>query len=73
MGVFAKDPRREEQPGGGSGLEIDLELTMCPECRRELHPWQERCPDHDLAGVPRGSLTRADLPPPPPELLGDDD
>lgn len=71
MGVFARDPRREEQPGGGSGLEIDLDTTVCPTCRRELHPWEETCPDDGAAGVAREALQRPDLPPPPPELLED--
>jgi hypothetical protein len=69
MGVFARDPRREEQPGVGSGLEVDLDVKVCPACRRELHPWEPTCPDDGSTGVERESLQRADLPPPPPELL----
>lgn len=72
MGIFANDPRKEEQPGGGSGLEVDLELKACPTCRRELQPWERHCPEDGTAAVPRTSLSAGDLPPPPPHLLGDD-
>jgi predicted amidophosphoribosyltransferase len=74
MGVFARDPRKDqEQPGGGSGLSLDLDLQVCPACRRELHPWERVCPDDGSQAVPRTSLQRADLPPPPPHLLADPD
>ncbi|MEX0658125.1 MAG: hypothetical protein WD080_03235 [Egibacteraceae bacterium] len=74
MGIFAQDPKRqqEQQPGGESGLHMDLDERLCPTCRRVLHPWESTCPDDDAAGVDRSSLTRADLPPPPAHLLDDE-
>ncbi|CAN5304193.1 hypothetical protein BH20ACT8_BH20ACT8_13860 [soil metagenome] len=72
MAVFARGPRREEEPGGGSGLELELDLLACPTCRRELHPWETTCPDDGAAAVPRAALTREDLPPPPAHLLNED-
>lgn len=47
------DPSRAR---GWSGLPEDLDLLVCPECRRELLPWQERCPDHGAEGIPREQL-----------------
>lgn len=75
MGVFAQDPRKqqEQQPGGSSGLHLDLDERACPRCRRALHPWEATCPDDGEAGVERSSLTRVDLAPPPAHLLGEPD
>lgn len=72
MGIFARDPNREEQPGPGSGLDVDLEERVCPTCRRSLHPWETACPDDGSPPARREDLTRADLPPPPPHLLDDE-
>jgi rRNA maturation protein Nop10 len=63
------DPKKkddEEQPGG-SGLRFDLDLRVCPECRRESLPWQEECPTCGVPTVPPAELpaqrfTLPDLP-----------
>lgn len=73
MGMFAKDPKKEEQPGVGSGLRVDLEVKACPRCRRELHPWEPVCPDDGAEAVDRSALPRRDLPPPPAHLLDDEE
>lgn len=73
MSVFAKGPKQEEEPGGGSGLGMDLELRACPQCRRELHPWESTCPVDGSPAVPRTSLRTEHLPPPPAHLLADED
>jgi hypothetical protein len=73
MAVFARGPRREEEPGGGSGLALDLDMLACPACRRELHPWEATCPDDGAAAVARTALTSQVLPPPPAHLLEDED
>lgn len=56
----------EEDGGGGAGerlsLHDDLDPLVCPVCRRELLPWQERCPEDDAAPVPRSQLPPADDP-----------
>jgi predicted amidophosphoribosyltransferase len=73
MAIISRGPQREEEPGGGSGLHLDLDLQVCPSCRRELHPWERTCPEDGAEAVPRTSLQRADLPPPPSHLLDDED
>lgn len=49
------DPKKggeeDEALPGASGLHLDLDLKRCPSCRRELTPWQERCPDCGELGV----------------------
>lgn len=70
--VTPNDKRDEEQPGGGSGLHLDLDETVCPTCRRALLPWQEHCPDDGARGVARTDLPSA-MPPPPAHLLADED
>jgi hypothetical protein len=73
MGVFAKGPQQEQQPGGGdAGLAMDLDLRACPSCRRELHPWEAVCPVDGAAAVARTALTSTALPRPPAHLLDDD-
>ncbi len=42
--------------GGGSGLEMDLDLKACAICRRELLPWQDVCPDDGGRAVPKAGL-----------------
>lgn len=71
MGLLSPDPRDEEDEGDvGRGLELDLEIKACPVCRRELLPWQSRCPEHDAEAVPRSHLPPAGAP--VPEHLRDD-
>jgi hypothetical protein len=73
MGVFAKGPRQEEEPdGGASALGMDLDLKVCPRCRRELHPWEPVCPVDGEAAVPRTALRDDSLPSPPAHLLDDE-
>lgn len=72
MGVFSKKQDFEEPGGGGSGLHLDLDERYCPACRRELLPWQERCPEDGAAGVLLEELPPS-MPPPPAHLLSDDD
>lgn len=71
MGFVTKDPRgNEEQPGGGSGLHLDLDERVCPVCRRDLLPWQLTCPDDGAAATMRSDLPPLDVP--PAHLLADD-
>lgn len=56
----------DEALPGATGLHLDLDLKRCPACRRELTPWQERCPDCGEVGVaasqvPAASFTLPDL------------
>jgi predicted amidophosphoribosyltransferase len=69
MGLYARDPRRgEEQPGGGSGLHLDLDELVCPVCRRAFPSWETVCPDDAESLVTRAQLPPL-LPPPPAHLL----
>jgi rRNA maturation protein Nop10 len=46
------DPKKQQEDDelpGSSGLRLDLDIRICPECRRESLPWQEECP---TCGVP---------------------
>ena len=52
----------EDDGGGGFGLGDDLDPKACPVCRRELLPWQDRCPEDDAAGVRRSELPPVDDP-----------
>ena len=40
----------------GSGLQLDLEVTVCPQCGREAGPWQKTCPDCEVATVGRTEI-----------------
>ncbi len=73
MGYVTNDPKKsEDQLPGGFGLSVDLQLIVCPECRRELPEWQRECPSCGLAGVPRTSLGQQ-VPDIPAHLLAEDD
>jgi hypothetical protein len=45
------DPKKQDDDElpGSSGLELDLDIRICPECRRESLPWQQECA---TCGVP---------------------
>jgi rRNA maturation protein Nop10 len=46
------DPKKQQEDDelpGSSGLHLDLDIRICPECRRESLPWQDECAD---CGVP---------------------
>ena len=68
------DPNKlqeDDELPGGSGLHLDLDTKVCPECRREALPWQTECQD---CHVP--TVLRADVPAPEfalPNLALDDD
>lgn len=52
----------DDEPGGGSGLHVDLEDRACAECRRALPSWVARCPDCGGEAVAVGELQPADDP-----------
>ncbi|MEE8600842.1 hypothetical protein [Euzebya tangerina] len=73
MGFVTGDRKKgdEQQPGGGSGLTMDLEMRACPACRREVHAWQDNCPDCGVQAVDRTSLASG-MPAIPAHLLEDE-
>jgi hypothetical protein len=53
------DPKKQQEDDelpGSSGLRLDLDLRICPECRRESLPWQQTCPSCDVPTVAPGDL-----------------
>ena len=74
MGYLTPDPKKgdEQQPGGGSGLVVDLGLKACPQCRREVPDWEARCPACGIPPVPKGELPSL-LPDIPAHLLVDEE
>ncbi len=49
----------------GAGLHLDIDPKRCPTCRREVQPWQDRCPDCGDVAVPSSELPGRDHPLPP--------
>jgi hypothetical protein len=52
-----KKKQEDEELAGASGLRLDLDVRICPECRRESLPWQDTCQD---CGV--GTVAPTDVP-----------
>ena len=57
-----KDEQNEALPGG---LHLDLDRRLCPACRRETAPWEDRCPDCGEATVPPEQVPATEFPLPP--------
>lgn len=74
MGLMAKRTEDDdEKGGGGSSPWVDLGLRVCPECRRELMGWEERCPADGSEGVAQGQSQGGGIPPVPAHLLDESD
>lgn len=72
MGFVTNDPKKgDEQQPGDAGLVVDLGLTACPQCRREVPEWADECAGCGVRAVPRSSLESA-TPDIPEHLLADD-
>jgi hypothetical protein len=71
------DPKQsndeDEALPGASGLYLDLDLKRCPDCRRELTPWQERCGDCGTVGVSASEVPATSYPLPDLSHLEVDD
>jgi hypothetical protein len=53
---FLNRKQEDDQELPGSGLHLDLEVRRCSQCRREVAPWQEACPDCGAGTVPARDL-----------------
>lgn len=73
MGIVNKKEDGGGQLPGSSGLHVDLDLRVCPECRTEALPWQETCPQCGVAPVPQEQLTASSFPLPAHLLEGLDE
>ena len=62
---FINPKKQEDNQLPGSGVEVDLETRMCPHCRREALPWEERCATCDAVPVPPEQVPAEDVPLPP--------
>ena len=55
-----------KQSGGGgeilpgSGLEVDLDRRVCPECGRESPPWEAECRDCGVTTLPPEQVPSAE-------------
>jgi hypothetical protein len=65
MGFLNPKQKPEDEELPGSGRSIDLETLFCPSCRRELPPWERRCPHCDVVAVPADQVPPAEVPLPP--------
>ncbi|MCC5950172.1 MAG: hypothetical protein JJT89_17105 [Nitriliruptoraceae bacterium] len=50
------DPKKLEDDAELPGSGVELDRLACPICRREAAPWEDRCPDCDVATVPPEQL-----------------
>ena len=66
--VFVKKGGGDEEKDP-SGMSLDMDRKVCPTCRREMPPWQERCPDDQSDLVLLVDLPPNDGPPIPDHLL----
>jgi hypothetical protein len=57
MGFLDPKKKDDDELPGSSGLQLDLDVRICPRCRRESLPWQDTCPD---CGVP--TVAPTDIP-----------
>lgn len=73
MGLIREREQDDEDEPGGSSPIVDLGLRSCPQCRRELMAWEERCPADGSLGVRQGELQSDGTPPVPAHLLDDGD
>jgi rRNA maturation protein Nop10 len=70
------DPKKQQEDDelpGSSGLRLDLDVRICPDCRRESLPWQDACPDCGVATVPPTELPAQRFALPDLAIDGDED
>lgn len=51
MGFLNPKQKQDDEQLPGSGRSIDLDTKVCPNCRREALPWEERCAECDVVPV----------------------
>lgn len=71
MGIVSKRPEDDDELPG-SGRRVDLGVKICPNCRREALPWEERCATCDIAPVAPDEVPATEISL-PPGLRGLDD
>lgn len=65
MAFVDKSRKQEEEGLPGSGLHLDLERRLCPDCGKEAMPWQHSCPDCGSATVTPQQMPADEFPLPP--------
>lgn len=65
MGFLDPKQQQDDEELPGSGRSIDLETKVCPTCRREALPWEERCAECDVAPVPPDQVPASEVTLPP--------
>jgi hypothetical protein len=72
MGFLNPKQQEEDDLLPGSDLHVDLDVRICPRCRREALPWQAECPDCSAATVAPTDLPADSFPLPGLAGAGDD-
>jgi hypothetical protein len=62
---FLNPKKQEDEQLPGSGVSIDLDTKICPNCRREALPWEERCAECDEVPVPPDQVPATEMLLPP--------
>lgn len=63
MGLFTPRRQEDDDEAEALGLSVALDDLACPVCRRDLRPWEDTCPEHGAAAVPRTTLPPLNRPP----------
>ena len=64
MGILNKKSE-DDDALPGSGMRMDLDTKVCPECRREAMPWEDRCPACGVATVSPEDVPATEIALPP--------
>lgn len=64
MGILNKKSEDDDELPG-SGMRMDLDTKVCPECRREAMPWEDRCPACGVATVSPEDVPATEIALPP--------
>lgn len=65
MGFLNPKQNQDDEQLPGSGRSIDLDTKVCPSCRREALPWEERCAECDAVPVTREEVPATEISLPP--------
>lgn len=73
MGILNKKSEEDDELPG-SGMRVDLDTKICPQCRREALPWQDVCPECGVSTVSPEDVPATEVALPPGlRALAEDD
>lgn len=64
MGILNKKSEDDDELPG-SGMRVDLDTKVCPQCRREAMPWEDVCPACSVSTVSPEDVPATEIPLPP--------